>query len=113
MSDPSKVDDAILSFTLGENEKAITILRKISEESPECIDAWRALAEVNLAIGEVSLAEDACRQALEIDPKDLTSMVSLARILVRKGDKKGAEEASAKARILGWQDELAQEKEEL
>ena len=37
-------------------------------------------------------------------------MVSLARILVKKGDKKGAEEASAKARILGWQDELAQEK---
>lgn len=110
MSDPSKVDDAILSFTLGENAKAIAILKKICKESPKCIDAWRALAEVNLAIGEVSLAEDACRKALEIDPKDLTSVVSLARILVKKGDKKGAEEASARARILGWQDELAQEK---
>ena len=39
---------------------------------------------------------------------DLASTVSLARILVAQGDKNGAEEASAKARILGWKDELAQ-----
>ena len=44
--------------------------------------------------------------------EDLTSTVSLARILVKKGDKEGAEEASAKARVLGWKEELAQENEE-
>ena len=33
-------------------------------------------------------------------------------ILVKKGDKEGAEEASAKARVLGWKEELAQENEE-
>jgi len=36
-------------------------------------------------------------------------MVSLARILVAKGDKEGAEKASADARVLGWKDELAQD----
>jgi hypothetical protein len=34
-------------------------------------------------------------------------MVSLARILVKRGDKEGAEDASSKARILGWKEELA------
>jgi hypothetical protein len=33
----------------------------------------------------------------------------LARILVRKGDKEGAEEATSKARILGWKEELAED----
>ena len=46
-----------------------------------------------------------------INENDLASNVSLARILVAQGDKEGAEEASAKARILGWKDELAQDGE--
>ena len=50
-------------------------------------------------IGKTDQAEKACLKALEINSEDLTSMVSLARILVKK-DKEGAEEASAKARIL-------------
>ena len=56
-----------------------------------------------------SAAEQACRKALSINPDDLTSNVSLARILVAQGDKEGAEEASSKARVLGWKDELAQD----
>ena len=47
--------------------------------------------------------------ALELEPEDLASVVSLARILVRKGDKDGAEEATARARILGWKEELAED----
>ena len=31
---------------------------------------------------------------------------------LKKRDKKGAKEASAKARLLGWKEELAQENEE-
>ena len=48
-------------------------------------------------------------KALSINPDDLTSNVSLARILVSQGDKEGAEEASSRARVLGWKDELAQD----
>ena len=40
-------------------------------------------------------------------------MVSLARILVKKGDKDGAEDASAKARILGWKEELASDSDQV
>jgi Flp pilus assembly protein TadD len=53
-------------------------------------------------------AESVCRRALKLEPEDLSLMVSLARILVRKGDKEGAEDATSKARILGWKEELAE-----
>ena len=107
-----EIDDAILAFTLGETEDALRILTQLAENQPGSIDVWRALAEVQLSANKISEAEKACLRALEINSDDLTSTVSLARILVKKGDKKGAEEASAKARLLGWKEELAQENEE-
>ena len=106
------LEDAILAFTLGETEDALIILSSLTELQPESIDVWRALAEILLSVGKIDEAEKACLKALAINSEDLTSMVSLARILVKKGDKEGAEEASAKARVLGWKEELAQEKEE-
>jgi|MDTB01.3.fsa_nt_gb cytochrome c-type biogenesis protein CcmH/NrfG len=104
-----KLEDAILSFTLGEVDKAHMLLQELVKVNPNCIDSWRALAEVCLARNELNSAEDACRKALEIDGDDLTIVVSLARILVQKGDKDGAEKASSKARLLGWKEELAEE----
>ena len=64
---------------------------------------------MRLSNGQLDEAEEACNKALELNPDDLTSVVSLARILVNKGDKEGAEAASAKARVLGWKEELADE----
>ena len=107
-----EIDDAILAFTLGETEDALRILTQLAENQPASIDVWRALAEVNLSVDNTDEAEKACLKALEINSEDLTSTVSLARVLVKKGDKEGAEEASAKARVLGWKEELAQENEE-
>jgi hypothetical protein len=75
------------------------------------LDALRAISEVFLSLNELDLSESFCRRALAIDSEDLTSVVSLARVLVKKGDKDGAEEASAKARILGWKEELASDSE--
>ncbi len=104
-----RVNQAVLQFTLGEEEVAETQLRAILQEHPSCVEAWRALAEVCLSRGNLDDAEQACRQALQLSPEDLTITVSLARILVNKGDKDGAEEATSKARILGWKEELAQD----
>lgn len=103
------VDQAVLLFTLGEEEKAESLLLEHTGIHSQDLDAWRALSEIRLARKDMSGAEQACRQALSINGEDLASNVSLARILVAQGDKEGAEEASAKARILGWKDELAQE----
>ena len=69
----------------------------------------RAVAEVLLASQLTRLMQPSlfAGSALQLEPDDLASLVTLARILVKKGDKEGAEDASAKARILGWKEELA------
>ena len=103
------LEDAILAFTMGEHEDALTILNRLSSENSNSVDVWRALAEVQLSVENLDEAESACKKAIDLQPEDLTSMVSLARILVKKGDKEGAESASAKARVLGWKEELAEE----
>ena len=103
------LNDAVFAFTLGEDQKAKELLCEILEQDSNNFEAWRALSEVHLALNRADEAEQACLRALELQPEDLTSVVSLARILVRKGDKDGAEEASAKARILGWKEELAED----
>ena len=43
-----EIDDGILAFTLGDTEEALRILSQLSENQPELIDVWRALAEVLL-----------------------------------------------------------------
>jgi len=109
METDKRVGDAILAYSLGEDQKAEALLLETLEENSSCIDALRALAEVYLSVGKLAEAETSCRKALAIDPHDLSLVVSLARILVRKGDKEGAEEATAQARILGWKEELAED----
>ncbi len=104
-----KINQAVLQFTLGEEKEAKSQLQSILQSHLGSVEAWRALAEVCLSLKDLDEAENACRKALELSPEDLTLTVSLARILVNKGDKEGAEEASAKARILGWKEELAQD----
>ena len=104
-----KIEDAIFAFSIGSDVEAESLLLEIVAQYPYSLDAQRALAEVSLALKKLDQAEDACRKALGISPDDLTSVVSLARILVQKGDKEGAEVASAKARLLGWKEELSEE----
>ena len=103
------IDDAIFSFSIGDEKNAKEILYKVLELDSENLDALRAVSEVLLSLNEIKLAEEYCRRALEINSEDLTSTVSLARILVMKGDKEGAEVATAKARILGWKEELSRD----
>ena len=104
-----RVDEAILAFSMGEDEKAESLLKESLAQNPLSVDAMRALSEVLLSMQKVEDAELICRRALSVEPDDLSLMVSLARILVRKGDKEGAEEATSKARILGWKEELAED----
>lgn len=103
------VEEAILDFSLGEESAAEQKLLRASEIDPECLDAWRALAEVRLSVGNLGGAKEACERAVELGPEDLTVRVSLARILVTMGDKEGAEKATSEARVMGWREELAED----
>ena len=110
MDNTDRVDEAILAFSMGEDEKAEALLKECLAQNPLCVDAMRAFRG-SFVHAKVEDAETFCRRALKVSPDDLSLMVSLARILVRKGDKEGAEEATSKARILGWKEELAEDEQ--
>jgi len=107
------LEEAVFAFSTGDDEIAESILKKLANQESQSMDVYRALAEVSLSLKKLPQAETSCRKALSINPDDLTSVVSLARILVQKGDKDGAEDASAKARLLGWKEELAEDESSL
>ena len=109
----NKFEDAIFAFSTGEDLEAEQILTTLAKINRNSVEIYRALTEVSLSLKKISQAEEACRHALAINPNDLTSVVSLARVLVQKGDKDGAEDASAKARLLEWKEELAEDEPSL
>jgi len=101
-----KVEEAILDFSIGEDESAERKLRELLDKAPDCYDGWLALTEVQLACGALDEALAAAENALAINPEDIHVHTSLSRIWVEKGDKDQAEHHGAQARILGWKDEL-------
>ena len=86
-----KVEDAILDFSIGEDESAERKLRELLDKAPDCYDGWLALTEVQLACGALDEALAAAENALAINPEDIHVHTSLSRIWVEKGDKDQAE----------------------
>lgn len=100
------VEDATLDFTLGESSLAIEKLTRAVSVRPDSFAAWHALAEVHFSLRNYDDALSAAETASSLEPDDLHINTSLSRIWMEKGDKTRAEEFGAKARMLGWKDEL-------
>ena len=62
------VEEAILDFSLGEEEIAEDKLMKAVKSDSECLDAWRALAEVRLARQDLTGALAACEKSVGDSP---------------------------------------------
>jgi cytochrome c-type biogenesis protein CcmH/NrfG len=100
------VEEGTFQFTIGENAEALTILRQATTLDPECFEAWHALAEVALAERHLDDALQAAENALKVQPENLFIHTTLSRIWMERGDKAAAERHGARAKILGWKDEL-------
>lgn len=100
------VEEATFDFTLGDAETALRKLHQATEQEPQCVPAWHALAEVALAAGRPQEALQAGLQAVALDSKDVHIHTTLSRIYVNLGDKDKAEEHGAQARTLGWKAQL-------
>ena len=77
------VEEATLDFSLGEEEAAEGKLLRASELAPECVDAWRALAEVRLARQDLPGALTACGAGVVGVPAAQTSTDSVAQLALR------------------------------
>ena len=102
----NEIDDAIFNFTIGESEKASQQLEFLVEEHPEISSAWHALAEIFLSEKDYKKALEAGEKAWALEPKGLHINTTLSRIWVQIGDQKKAEHYNAKARMLGWKEQL-------
>lgn len=100
------VNDAILDFTLGDATGALEKLDRALAAEPGHFAAWHAKAEVLVAENDLDGALSAGERAVELDPRDIHAHTTLSRIWMLRGDKERAEQHGARARLLGWKDQL-------
>lgn len=100
------IDDATFEFTMGEHTTALKKLGEALAMEPDNFDALLAKAEVHFDLRELDAALDAGNRALQVNSEDVHLHTSLSRIWMEKGDKAQAEHHGAKARMLGWKNEL-------
>lgn len=100
------IEDATFAFSLGETATALTRLERATTAAPEAFEAWHALAEILFQAHRYDEALAAADRAHALQPDDLFVNTSLSRIWMEKGDKTRAEHFGARARILGWKDQL-------
>jgi cytochrome c-type biogenesis protein CcmH/NrfG len=100
------IEDATFEFSLGETDTAIAKLEQATTLAPESFDAWHALAEVNFNARRFDAALIAAERAHALRPDDIFINTSLSRIWMEKGDKPRAEHFGARAKVLGWKDQL-------
>ncbi|HZP59488.1 MAG TPA: tetratricopeptide repeat protein [Opitutaceae bacterium] len=100
------IEEATLDYTLGETEAALAKLGRATELAPDSFEAWHALAEVHFSLRRLDAALAAAERAQVLRPDDLFINTTLSRIWMERGDKAAAEKFGARARVLGWKDQL-------
>lgn len=97
-------------FASGQLDAAIAAYRHALELDPNYTDALHGLAEALAKKGDLDAAIEVARRITAIDPDDVLARTSLSRLYQRKGMIKEAEDEAAQARVLGWKEQLRQQK---
>jgi tetratricopeptide (TPR) repeat protein len=100
------IEDATLDYTLGEADAALAKLDRALVLAPDSFEAWHALAEINFSLRRLDAALAAGERAYALQPDDLFINTTLSRIWMERGDKAAAEKFGARAKVLGWKDQL-------
>jgi tetratricopeptide (TPR) repeat protein len=99
-------DDANGDLALGELEAAVQKYARCVELEPDFFEGWHALGMARMKLGHYPEAIAAGLRSVELQPKDQLAWSSLSLFYVRNGQIPEAEAAGAKARILGWGQQL-------
>ena len=100
------VDEATFEFTMGDHDKAIDLLTQLIKDDKNCFEAHHALAEIYFDQGDYKSAREAGEAALKIREDDIHLHTTMSRIWMESGDKDEAEKHGARARVLGWKEQL-------
>ena len=97
-------------FGEGKIEAAIAEYNRALELDPKFSDALHGLAQAYHAREDFDRTIEAARRILELNPDDILAWTTISRAYQRKGMVPEAEEAGNKARILGWKQQLREQK---
>jgi predicted Zn-dependent protease len=100
------VDDATFDFTMGEIDAALAKLNQAVEMDPACFSAWHAMAEIHFERNDLDKALEAGTIAVGLKEDDVHIHTTLSRIWMESGNKEEAEKHGARARVLGWKEQL-------
>jgi len=81
---------------LGRHQDAVRTLERLVEQSPDAVDAWRALAGLRMRLGRDEPAAAALRRVLELEPDNAQARRQLARLV-------GHTDPQAAIDLLTWQ----------
>ena len=97
-------------FGEGKLAEAIAEYTRALELDPQFSDALHGLAQAYHAQQDFDRTIETARRILALDPEDILAWTTISRAYQRKGMVPEAEEAGNKARILGWKQQLREQK---
>ena len=90
----------------GKLEEAVVAYRKSIGVDPTFTEAMHGLARVLQDLQHYDEAIDVAKKITELDPDDVLAHTSLSVLYQKKGMIPEAEAEGAKARVLGWKQQL-------
>jgi tetratricopeptide (TPR) repeat protein len=90
----------------GEHERAVEEYQKSLDADPTFTEAMHGLARALQDLGRLDEAILAAKRIAEVDPDDVLAYTSLSVLYQKKGMIPEAEAEGAKARVLGWKQQL-------
>ncbi|MBZ5646498.1 MAG: tetratricopeptide repeat protein [Acidobacteriia bacterium] len=113
MADPKAEDHyyaALDLFAEGKHQEAIAEYRQSIAIDPAFTDALHGLARAYQDTERFDEAIQIAKKIAELDPDDILAHTSLSILYQKKGMIPEAEAEGNKARILGWKQQLRQQK---
>ena len=114
MTEPLTAEDhyyaGIDFFGEGKLDEAIAEYERAIEMDPKFADALHGLAQAYYAKEDFDRTIEAARRIIAIDADDILAWTTVSRAYQRKGMVPEAEEAGNKARVLGWKQQLREQK---
>jgi tetratricopeptide (TPR) repeat protein len=97
-------------FGEGKLDEAIAEYVRALELEPKFADALHGLAQAYYAKEDFDRTIETARRIIELDADDILGWTTISRAYQRKGMVPEAEEAGNKARVLGWKQQLREQK---
>ncbi|HZL99378.1 MAG TPA: tetratricopeptide repeat protein [Planctomycetota bacterium] len=97
---------ALAANRKGDKAGARAILEEILAAQPDHADSLEVLGMLVSETGELDRAIELTERVLVQRPDSIMAHANLSRFWMLKGDKATAEDWQAKARVLGWKDEI-------